>query len=64
MHSHFKCLVRGLITQHPLCYHRLEGKKNACPLLDASLMMLWYDMAYVEIHVNQDFKKELKMYYV
>ncbi len=33
--------------------HRLEKeKKNTCPLLDASLMMLWHDMAmaYVEIY--------------
>ncbi len=30
-----------------------------CPLLDASLMMLWLDMAYVDIFVNQDLKKEL-----
>ncbi len=25
-----------------------------CPLLDASFMMLWRDMAYVEMYVNQD----------
>ncbi len=39
-----------------------EGEKNYfCPLLDASLMMLWLDMAYVDIFVNQVSKKE---YYV
>ncbi len=42
-------------------YHRLDKKnkknKNFCPLLDARLMMLWHDMAYVEIFVNQDVKK-------
>ncbi len=30
-----------------------------CPLLDASLMILWPDMAYAEMYVNQDLKKEL-----
>ncbi len=36
-------------------YRRLEGKNNNfCPLLDASFMMLWRDMAYVEMYVNQD----------
>ncbi len=38
-------------------YHRLEKKINFCPLLDASLMMPWLDMAYVEMYVNQDLKK-------
>ena len=38
---------------------RERKKKHFCPLLDASLMMLWHDMAYVEIYVSQDFKKEL-----
>ncbi len=38
-------------------YHRLEKKNNFCPLLDASLVMLWLDMAYVEMYVNQDKKK-------
>ncbi len=32
----------------------IRGKKNFCPLLDASFMMLWCDMAYVEMYVNQD----------
>ncbi len=32
----------------------IRGKKNFCPLLDASFMMLWRDMAYVEKYVNQD----------
>ncbi len=40
-----------------------EKTKHFCPLLDASLMMLWHDMAYVEMYVSQDFKKELYMYY-
>ncbi len=31
--------------------------KNFCTLLDASLMMLWHDIIYVEIYVNQDLKK-------
>ncbi len=35
----------------------LEKKKNFCPLLDASLMMLWHDMAYVQMYVNQYLKK-------
>ncbi len=36
-------------------YHRLEGEKNYfCPLLHASLMTIWHDMAYVEMYVNQD----------
>ncbi len=25
-------------------------KKHFCPLLDASLMMLWHDMAHVEMY--------------
>ncbi len=32
----------------------IRRKKNFCPLLDASFMMLWRDMAYVEMYVNQD----------
>ncbi len=36
-----------------------EKINHFCPLLDASLMMLWHDMANVEIYVSQDFKKEL-----
>ncbi len=36
-------------------HRRLEEKNNTfCPLLDASFMMLWCDMAYVEMYVNQD----------
>ncbi len=37
--------------------HRLEKKKHFCQLLDASLMILWHDMTYVEMYVSQDFKK-------
>ncbi len=36
-----------------------EKINHFCPLLDAILMMLWHDMANVEIYVSQDFKKEL-----
>ncbi len=36
-----------------------EKTKHFCPLLDASLMMLWHDMACVEMYVSQDLKKEL-----
>ncbi len=39
---------------------RVEQNYNFCPLLDASLMMLWHDMAYVEMYVSQDFKKSFK----
>ncbi len=39
----------------------LEEKKNFCPLLDASFMMLWCDMAYVEMYVNQIKKRALKV---
>ncbi len=28
-----------------------------CPLLDASLMILWPDMAYAEMYVKPRFKK-------
>ncbi len=38
-----------------------KKKKHFCPLLD---VMLWHDMAYVEIYVGQDLKKERSKYYV
>lgn len=34
-------------------------EKKLLSIVDASLMMLWHEMAHVEMHVIQDFKKEL-----
>ncbi len=38
----------------------IRGKKNFCPLLDASFMMLWRDMAYVKNVCKPRLKKSFK----